>query len=315
MPAAFITPLPDTEPAYLFRHYHGETSSQETFLSIDLRDGEVTCGYNPEIGNSVPASVYHHAVLRLDLPTVLATEHANALLTEALPIAQRIIDGSSVQMDRNGNEAGRFDPAGEAAYTDLVKLIATYDDERYSVCPLAAEEYFEENADCLPAITAGTTDAEITALAEEVARQGYGCTDAAVTVLTGAEEFLTDLRDGHRDDVADRLQQVGKELGELKAERDRLILEIHGWNAGDSLRSIGVMAGLSHTRVDRIIQAARTPAPVQRCGAEIDWRASGMAKPQPACCKPAGHDKAPDNAGRQEMHSNGGLSWSVYTFR
>lgn len=260
MPTAHITPLPTDQPAYLFRQYSGQHDSQDTFLRIDLRDGEVTCDYNPEIGNSVPASVYHNLVLRFDIPR-LATLFANDLLTEALPIAQRILDGSSIGLDHlRSNEVGRLDASAEQASDELVKLIAAYDDDRFSIGVLAAAEWFSVAA--LPPVTADTTDAELEALAAAQDAEALTCTDAEVTVLTGTLEFLTELRDRARDEVREKLEEVAEQYGELRDRRDNMIRQIHRWNErGDTLRSIGNLADISHTRVDQIIRSGTVVLP------------------------------------------------------
>lgn len=193
-----------TEPDALFCHYPGEHEIQSCHLALDLEDGELTAGYDGNIGGGSPESVYHRRALWIGIPTLTA-DAANRLMDEAAPLAQRILDGAEIVWDGN-NHVGRLD---EDATDALDELAAMCDPTCFSGTDTVAEydaggwfgaEGREQVIERL-GITAATTDDQIAAIAkaeEEDARtntSGYG-----YVLLTKAEEYLTEIRDELRAD-------------------------------------------------------------------------------------------------------------------
>jgi hypothetical protein len=247
--------LPTDEPHHLFHRYDGQIDPQPCHLTIDLDNGAVTCDWNRENGPAVPASVHHRHVLWLTIPP-LVTRYANQLITEALPYAQRILDGSEIVWNGD-NHVGQLNDAASAAVDELEAHIARNyaNDDRTGMVieQMYAGSWFtdpEQDADTL-GVSADTSDADLPAAAARFEKLLRADTDPN-TVIAGTLEAVTRLRDDLRTAMRDELAEVAAELRRLVARRAELIQAARGW--GDSLRAIAGLADLSHNRVDQIAQ-------------------------------------------------------------
>lgn len=200
----------------LYRHYQGQTSPQGCYIELDTRNGELTADWNAEIGNGVPASVYHQIVLRWDIPTLTAPS-ANRLLDKLATLATQVLAGATTEWDGN-NHVGKltadaraaaddieahcqeareepfaYDVLGEYDAGDWFGADAGYRDSRY----VSSEEATAENL----GITAATTDTQLEELAADAEREALTAQEPAV--LTGALKFLTGIRDNFRNDDSD----------------------------------------------------------------------------------------------------------------
>lgn len=247
-------------PDELFRHYPGQSGPQPAELSLDIRDGDLACGFNPELGPPYgqTTAVAYGLVLTADIP-VLTADAANRLLDEAAPIAQRVLDGADEYWNGD-NRVGRLNPAAESAWGELVDLCSVENfDARDMVSGWSVSDWFSEGDDATIAelgLTADTTDARLTEIAAEqvelaktAGEAGYGVLDPGRTY-----EYLDRLRDDLRDVVREELGEVAVKVADLDNQRDDLLRRIHGWGErSDSLRALGGLAGLSHTQVARIV--------------------------------------------------------------
>lgn len=183
-------------PDALYRHYQGQSERQPCFLALDLEGGELWGDYNGEIGNGVPASVWHGLTLRWDM-SCLTAEAANALLAEAAPIAQRVLDGSSIEWN-GSNNVGRCNEDAQAAAEELHELAASYNEPGLCVVEWDVHGFFFDDADAIGyGITATSSDADLEALAERARADATAC-DPSVgyIVLNGVQEYFEALRDG-----------------------------------------------------------------------------------------------------------------------
>lgn len=243
-----IKPLDETNPTALFRHYDGETYAQSCHIELDLRDGELTADYDGEIGNAVPMTVWHGIVRRWGIPCLTA-EAANTLMREIAPLAQRVLDGASIEWDGNNN-VGRLTDDAQAAEEELLGLLAG-DVELTTVCEEEASDWWSEGG--LPEdLTADTTDEELAAIVEREEQDATTMQADVYTVLTGAEEYLTARREEMRDVVREELEQVAEQHAQLEERRNQLIRRTTAF--GDSSRSTGARASLSHVAVQKIAQ-------------------------------------------------------------
>lgn len=250
-----IKPLNENDPTALHRHYPNELNAQPCHLELDLRDGELTADYNPEIGNSVPSTVWHGIVRRWGIPCITATA-ANQLMHDLAPLAQRILDGASVEWDGNNN-VGRLTDDAAQAEQELVDFLAEATDLE-QVYEQDAADWWSEGE--LPDdLTAHTADDQLAAIAEREAAEVATSQDDAYTVLVGAEEYLAGRREEMRDAVREELEEVAAEHARLEQRRNDLIRALSGW--GDSSRSIADRVGLSHVAVQKI--AKREPEAAQ----------------------------------------------------
>jgi hypothetical protein len=257
-----ILALDETDPTALYRHYGGQDGPQDCFISLDLRDGELTADWNGEIGNSVPESVWHGQVLRWGIPC-LTSKAANLFLTEIAPIAQRILDGAEIVWDDHNN-VGRLDEQAQTASEEIAAMcedLAGVDGGGYArIVEFDAADWYSEGEP--PAVRAAMTDDELEALAEQLQADDAGTgTDQNFTdnpgdyvILAGLDEYLERLRENAREVVEEELAEAGEDVEEAVARRDNLIRAIT-WR---SSREVGNLARLSHTRVQQI--AAKTDA-------------------------------------------------------
>ena len=95
-----------TEPGELYHHYPRQTGPQDAYIELDCETGSVCADWNAEVGNAVPASVWHRRRLRWAIP-ILTGEAANELMTDLLPLFQRVLDGYSTRWDGN-NYVGQY---------------------------------------------------------------------------------------------------------------------------------------------------------------------------------------------------------------
>jgi hypothetical protein len=190
-PSVKVTQLDETTPHALHQHYAAEQAPQACYLALDLRDGELSASYNPEIGSGIPASVFHHVVLWWPIPCLTAAA-ANGLMRELAPLAQRMLTGGRVEWDRS-NDVGVLTPDAQAAKQEIHELIADQAPDLDQVSDLDAGDWFSEG-DLPDGLSADTTDDELAELAaaeeREVATIEIG-RRTRYTVLLNAEEYLT----------------------------------------------------------------------------------------------------------------------------
>lgn len=237
----------------LYKRYPGQNNRQPCHLALDLEDGELACGYNPEVGppHAVPRYVWADRSRWLDMP-LLTPDLANQLLGEAAPIAQRILDGAEIRWDGNDHR-GRLNDAAQDAFDELVTLIDDYRHNEPEVWD-AADWYAQGDQDTDEirdeyGIFAGSTDEQLDAVVERMCAEAAGSSDGRV-LLVNVDDYVSHLRDEARDVLRHELEETAADLRRLTVHRDRMIRIIAGW--GDSSRAIGALAGLSHTHVQRL---------------------------------------------------------------
>lgn len=105
------------EPDTLYHHYPGQTERQDCFIALDLRDGKLWADYDSEIGNAVPADVYHGIVRRYPIPA-LQPATVNKLMEDIAPFAQIVLDDSEIVWD-GSNHVARMGKRGHEAEQDI----------------------------------------------------------------------------------------------------------------------------------------------------------------------------------------------------
>lgn len=197
-PTLRITALTDEDA--LFCQYPGR-AVQPCVLTLDLRDGELTAQYDPEVSDGArPESVFSGRTLWVPIPVLTATA-ANRLLNEVAPLAQQILDGAEIQWN-GSNHIGRLDDQADAAYAELVGRCDPQNnswDDADTVSTWPAGDWFGPEGDSAVAarlgITADTSDAQIADLAKTEAAEALTSSSAGRAHLTGAEEYLRQVRD------------------------------------------------------------------------------------------------------------------------
>lgn len=239
-----VTITPCTEPAELHRHYPGQTEPQDCFIALDIRDGHMWADYNPEVGNGVPADVWHGLVRRYDIPPLTA-QAANRVMEEIRPLAERIFTDSEEVWDgsnhvaRLGDDAvaaeeeilARFgeDPEDRQDAWDPADLVSVWDIDG-ATNGGEAEEY---------GITAATTDERLAEIEEQIRHDLAGISDSDVVVLDGVDDYLEQLRDDQRLASTDPMDwaQALDEAQEAAdcAPGELAATAVEGWLAGVEL--------------------------------------------------------------------------------
>lgn len=242
-----------TNETELFCQYDGEFQPQPTYLNLDLEDGELFCDYNPNIGGGRSAAEFHQRTLALSIPCLTGRD-ANALMRDVAPIAQRILDGASIEWN-GSNHVGELNTEAQAAYDELHEAIEALrnDPGLEAIQSLDAGDWYdgEDPAEEL-GLTADTTDAELATM-ETAAEADIKSAAQGVVVVRGLDRYLSDLRDAKRAEVRDSLEETAEQIDTLTERRNALIRQVKRF--GDSDRAIGALAGLSHTQVQNIVKA------------------------------------------------------------
>ena len=91
-PKLTIKPVSSDVLHPLYVKYPGQAQPQRAFVYLDLRTGEAGADWDPEIGNSVPADVWHGDVLRWPISPSLTADEINDLLHELEPHIRRLLN-------------------------------------------------------------------------------------------------------------------------------------------------------------------------------------------------------------------------------
>lgn len=237
-------------PTALFHRYPGEQQEQDCFLALDLETGRLECDWNGEIGNGVPMSVHHRRALRWTIPT-LTDVSANELMDKVAPLAQRILDGSSVEWDGNNN-VGRLNADAEDADDEIRDITEGWGEEPDLVHSWSAFDWYSEGDDPAPelGLTADTTDGQLYDI-EKKAEADINATAEGVVVVHDLREYLESRRNEMRTELREKLEQTAEQISVLEAERDALIRRVAGWGV-DSDRALAALVGKSHRWVQLV---------------------------------------------------------------
>ena len=100
-------------PTPLLMQYAGQYQPQDAYIEVHA-SGKIYFEYNSEIGNAVPASVWHDTVRRISIPNDL-TSNGYAELFESIANAlQTIVNGMGERWDGNNWVGTLTDEAQEA---------------------------------------------------------------------------------------------------------------------------------------------------------------------------------------------------------
>jgi prevent-host-death family protein len=107
----------------LYRRYPGQNVRQPVHIALDLETGELGAEYNPEPGShetrAVPGRVAQGHARWYPIPCLTASA-ANELLHRLAPLAQTVLDGSTIEWDaiRDG-VVGKMTPAASDAHAEI----------------------------------------------------------------------------------------------------------------------------------------------------------------------------------------------------
>ena len=95
--------------------YPQQCNPQPAYITLNLRTGEVDADYSGEIGNGVPADVWHGLVIRFPLSSEATGGTIENMIDNNLSIFQEILDGSEVVWDGSNHVGKLTDEAREIA--------------------------------------------------------------------------------------------------------------------------------------------------------------------------------------------------------
>lgn len=108
----------------LYRQYPGQGSPQPAHLEIDTREGHAGAGWavNPEIGDGVPAQVWHGLAVRVRCETWLSGAQMRALSRRIADDVDVVIDGTDRVWDGSNHVAVRG-PDAHAALGRIARVL------------------------------------------------------------------------------------------------------------------------------------------------------------------------------------------------
>ncbi len=177
----------EVQPGALLAIYPGQQKPQSAYIELDCRTGSLQADWNGEVGNAVPADVWHGHTRRYAIP-LLRGATVNALLDEIAPFAQRVLDGYASAWDGN-NHVATFDDDASVAEEEIETIIESYGEGDLHWAD--AEDWLHEVRDEL---ALAFDDETIDEMIDKYG--GDGTEDAPV--LVGIRDYLDDLRKGRR---------------------------------------------------------------------------------------------------------------------
>lgn len=96
----------------LMHQYPGQTQEQGRYIEI-YKSGRLLIDWNAEIGNAVPASIWHGIIRRIHIPFTTKAEAAN-FIKENRGLFERVIAGMDEKWDGNNHVGTLTEDANEA---------------------------------------------------------------------------------------------------------------------------------------------------------------------------------------------------------
>ncbi len=152
----------------LFARYRGQNRAQWACIELDLISGKLWAAYDGEIGDSVPAPVWHGVRQQYEVTNILVSSEINDLLDRIAPIAQRVLDGSTV--GDYSESVSMTDDAENAEMEIREKCDEAIERSRavqYGEGVWYAESYYDGTEADEMGLTPGTTDEQLSKIIEE----------------------------------------------------------------------------------------------------------------------------------------------------
>src|SRR5690606_1655454 len=115
-----VTIRPVAEPTALYCRYAASYQPQPVYVALDLADGALYADYQ---AGGTPMRVWLGQVRTWSIPPLVGDE-ATALLEHIAPLAQRVLDGSDIEVDpRTGDPVGVLNDDAAEAEQEIGKII------------------------------------------------------------------------------------------------------------------------------------------------------------------------------------------------
>jgi hypothetical protein len=181
-----IDKLTGTLPVYL--KYDREINPQPAYLEID-EDGYVSADSNSEIGNGVPASVWNGLTLRIHIPNHLTARGIQGLVTDLLPLLERLHTGNEIAWNGN-NWTGKLTDDALEAETEILQFIDRNSTDYESSEIWDACDWLQSETPESLGITSTTTDEQLQTIADKITEE-----TEPLTCVLGVVEYLQTIRD------------------------------------------------------------------------------------------------------------------------
>lgn len=184
----------------LYYKYAGQLQPQDAYIEMD-EGGGISAEWNGEIGNAVPAGVWHHRSLRWSITPEVSQEMLDELLADGSELRRLLAvvhEGHSVDWN-DSNHVGVLNDDAQAARHDVDNLLHRLGEEDCLPVWEAADwlggcTVWRDGCVivCMDEITSATTDAALELLAAEY----EGEAEHEGVCVDGILEHLTELREG-----------------------------------------------------------------------------------------------------------------------
>jgi len=165
--------------------YDNNDSPQPVVVELNCDDGELSADYLVD-PSSTRADVWHGRRLQWGIQLMLA-DTANILLHKIAPLAQQILDGYE-PIWNGSNHVGRLNGSARTASEEIERMCEAAVPD---LLIYTASDWFSSSTPADIGVTADSTDDDL----EEVAANALAYADGEVHVITGAEEYLQEMRD------------------------------------------------------------------------------------------------------------------------
>lgn len=185
--------------ADLYKKYDRQSRPQPCHLELYPATGDVYCDFDGEIGNSMPASVWHGRTLQWSIPC-LTGEAAVRLMEDLTPLLERIRAGHTVSWNGSNHVGSLNDDAREAS-SEIEREIEALDGDDVLQVWEASDWYqalggAHQVASHLQ-ITADTTDERLA----EIAESEVDIADTDGIMVEGVQEYLEYIRKSLREEA------------------------------------------------------------------------------------------------------------------
>lgn len=111
----------------MYCHYPRQSAAQDSYIELSPESRTLCASYDGEIGNAVPAGVYHGRDRRYGCVT-LSDDAALELMREIAPLAERVCDGFEVVWNGNNN-VGKLNDEARDAEDEIIARLDNLDDD------------------------------------------------------------------------------------------------------------------------------------------------------------------------------------------
>lgn len=107
----------------LYHRYPRQNDCQGAYIELDLKDKSLNADWNGEIGNAIPFSVYYGHCRRYGVSPYMTEKETNDLMTELLPLANKVLAGYESVWDGN-NYVADFTTGARKAICEIEEITA-----------------------------------------------------------------------------------------------------------------------------------------------------------------------------------------------